>query len=87
MTLELDHKAYNDRETFNLHGLPTAYDGRPYRYQITYNFDTGSVTATSRAEGNGSVRNYSFQTLSQAFDHATAWGKRKIKENQQETTA
>ena len=76
--LELDHTIHADRETFNLHGLPKAYDGRPYLYRITY--DAGKITATSRAEGNGSVRHYSFQTLSQAFDHASAWGKRKIQE-------
>ena len=77
--LELDHTIHADRETFNLHGLPKAYDGRPYLYRITYNA-AGKINATSRAEGDGSVRYYSFKTLSQAFDHAAAWGKRKIQE-------
>jgi hypothetical protein len=76
--LELDHMCNQSFELFNLRGLPRAYDGRPYQYEITRWHHNGVITATSRGEGNGSVRYYSFKTLDEAFSHAMLWGKRRI---------
>ena len=59
--------------------LPVACDGRKYRYVITVCSD-GWCRTSSRANGNGSIRYYSFRTYAQAQEHAVRWAKRKIAE-------
>jgi hypothetical protein len=80
--LELDHTCNASFELFHLRGLPQAYDNRSYKYEITRWLHNGRIEATSRGEGNGSVRHYTFKTLDEAFSHALMWGKRRIAEKQ-----
>lgn len=56
--------------------------GWSYKITVPYAVLTGVegalVVSTSRADGDGSVRHYTFRTYQEALDHGTAWAKRRI---------
>lgn len=66
--------------------LPTARDGRPYRFDILLGLRAYSsgVRCRSRANGDGSIRWRTYRTLEEAMQAGRKWATRKIMEARRE---
>jgi hypothetical protein len=64
-------------------GMPIGKHHADYSYVIEVDAD-GTVTSTSRAFGNGSIRYHSFRTYPDAMAHGIKWATRKIREYRRE---